>query len=79
VSISSYESPQPRSGLAIPLLAGGLIALAAANIYLYVQLGNLQTDTTQKIEKLTTTVAGLRDASSVSTAAQQRHIEALKE
>jgi len=80
VSISSYESPQPqRSGLAIPLLAGGLIALAAANIYLYVQLDHLQTDTTQKIEKLTAAVGGVRDASSVSTAAQARHIDALKE
>ena len=79
MSISSYESPQPqRSGFAIPLLAGGLIALAAANIYLYVQLDHLQTDTTQKMEKLTAAVAGLRDASSVSTAAQQRHIDALK-
>ncbi len=80
MSISSYESPQPqRSGLAIPLLAGGLIALAAANIYLYVQLDHLQTDTTQKIEKLTAAVGGVRDASSVSTAAQARHIDALKE
>ena len=79
MSITSYEPPQPqRTGLAIPLLAGGLIALAAANIYLYVQLDHLQTDTTQKVEKLTTAVAGLRDASSVSTAAQARHIDALK-
>ena len=65
--------------MAIPLLAGGLIALAAANIYLYVQLDHLQTDTTQKIEKLTAAVGGVRDASSVSTAAQARHIDALKE
>jgi len=79
VSISSYEQAPQRSGFAIPLLAGGLIALAAANIYLYVQLDHLQTDTAQKMEKLTAAVAGLRDASSVSTAAQQRHIDALKE
>jgi hypothetical protein len=79
VSISSYETPQPqRSGFAIPLLAGGLIALAAANIYLYVQLDHLQADTTHKVEQLTTAVAGLRDASSVSTAAHERRIEALK-
>jgi len=64
--------------LAIPLLAGGLIALLAVNIYLYVKLDNLQTDVTQKIDKLTATVAGMRDASSVNTAAQARHIEALK-
>jgi len=80
VSISSYESPQPqRSGLAIPLLAGGLIALAAANVYLYVQVDRLQTDTTKKVEQLATAVAGMRDASSVNTAAQARHIDALKE
>ncbi len=79
MSISSYETPQPqRSGFAIPLLAGGLIALAAANIYLYVQLDHLQADTTHKVEQLTTAVAGLRDASSVSTAAHERRIEALK-
>ena len=80
MSISSYESPQPqRSGLAIPLLAGGLIALAAANVYLYVQVDRLQTDTTKKVEQLATAVAGMRDASSVNTAAQARHIDALKE
>jgi acetolactate synthase small subunit len=55
-----------------------LIALAAANIYLYVQLDHLQTDTTKKVEQLTTAVAGLRDASSVSQAAHERRIEALK-
>lgn len=74
----SYAQPQ-RSGLAIPLLTGGLIALVAANIFLYVQLDHLRTDSTQKTEKLAAAVASLRDASSVSTAAQQRHIEALKE
>ena len=77
---SSYEPPPPqRSGLAIPLLTGGLIALAAVNIYLYVQLDHFQTDTSKKMEQLTSTVAGLRDASSVSTAAQARHIDQLKE
>ena len=81
MSLTSTYAPHPpqRSGLAIPLLTGGLIALVAANIYLYVQLDHLQTDMTQKVEKLTATVAGLRDASSVSTASQQRHIDALKE
>jgi len=80
VSLTSTYAPPPpqRSGLAIPLLAGGLIALLAVNIYLYVKLDNLQTDVTQKIDKLTATVAGMRDASSVNTAAQARHIEALK-
>ena len=42
------------------------------------KLDHLQTDTAQKIEKLTATIAGMRDASSVNMAAQMRHIEALK-
>jgi septal ring factor EnvC (AmiA/AmiB activator) len=77
---SIYAPPPPqRSGLAIPLLTGGLIAMVAANIFLYVQLDHFRTDTAQKMDKLTASVASMRDASSVSTAAQARHIEALKE
>ena len=35
----SYQEPQPRgSGLLTALFAGALIALIAANIYLYVQV-----------------------------------------
>ena len=76
--ITPYEPPQ-RSGLAIPLLFGGLIALVAANIYLYVQLDHLRTESRQKIEKLEASVSGVRETSSVSTAAQARHIEDLRE
>lgn len=77
---SSYLPPAPqRTGLAIPLLAGGLIALVAANIFLYVQIDHLRTDAKQKTDKLAAEVANLRDMSQVSTAAQQRHIEALKD
>jgi len=78
VSITSVE-PSERSSMAIPLLSGGLIVLLAANIFLYVQLDRLRTDSTQKIEKLEAAVSGVRDSSSVSTAAQARHIEDLKE
>jgi DNA repair exonuclease SbcCD ATPase subunit len=77
---SSYAPPPPqRSGLAIPLLAGGVIALVAANIFLYVQIDHLRTDAKDKTDKLAAEVANLRDMSSVSKAAQERHIEALKE
>jgi len=63
----------------MPLLTAGLIAMIAANIFLYVQLEHFRTETAQKMAKLTASVASMRDASSVSTAAQARHIEALKE
>jgi acetolactate synthase small subunit len=78
VSITSYDPPPQRSGLAIPLLAGGLIALLAVNIFLYVKLDRLQTDSAQRLEKLEAAVAGVRETSSVSTAAQEQHIEDLK-
>jgi len=79
VSITSYEPPPQKSGVAIPLLTGGLIALLAVNIYLFVQVDHLRTESTQKIEKLQAAVSGVRDESSVSTAAEARHIEDLKD
>lgn len=74
-----YEPPPQRSSLAIPLLAGGLIALVAANIFLYIQVDHLRTDSTQKIEKLQLALSGVRETSSVSTAAHAKRIEDLKE
>jgi hypothetical protein len=80
VSITTpYEPPPQRSSLAIPLLAGGLIALVAANIFLYIQVDHLRTDSTQKIEKLQLALSGVRETSSVSTAAHAKRIEDLKE
>jgi len=61
------------------LVAGGLIALVAANIYLYVQIDHMRTDLATVQEKLTTQLSNLRDASNVNTEAQKRHIETLKE
>ena len=74
------EPPQqPRSGLLTALVAGALIALIAANIYLYVQIDHVRTDIAKVRESMMTEVSNLRDASSVNTAAQMRHIETLKE
>jgi hypothetical protein len=72
--------PQPdRSGLKTALVAGALIALVAANVYLYVQLDHVRTDLAKTRESMQTELANLRDASSVNTASQSRHIETLKE
>ncbi|MGO9228209.1 MAG: hypothetical protein ACLQKA_03215 [Bryobacteraceae bacterium] len=79
MSITSYEPAPQKSGMAIPLLAGGLIALLAVNIYLFVQVDHLRTELTQKVDKLQAAVSGVRDESSLSTAAEARHIEDLKE
>jgi hypothetical protein len=61
------------------LVAGALIALVAANIYLYVQIDHVRTDVASVQEKLTTQLSNLRDASNVNSEAQKRHIETLKE
>ncbi len=76
---SYQEPPQQRSGLLTALVAGAIIALVGANIYLFVQLDHMKTDLAQTHDKLLAELSNLRDASSVNTAAQQRHLETLKE
>ncbi len=77
----TFTQPEPpqRSGLLIALVAGALIALVAANIYLYVQIDHVRTDVAKVRESLLTELSNLRDASSVTTASQARHLETLKE
>jgi hypothetical protein len=61
------------------LVAGALITLLAANIYLYVQIDHMRTELASVQEKLTTQLSNLRDTANVNTEAQKRHIETLKE
>jgi DNA repair exonuclease SbcCD ATPase subunit len=80
VSPTPTYSPEPqRSGLLTALAAGAIIALVAANIYLYVQIDHLRGDIAKVRESFATEVSNLRDASSVTSASQQRHLETLKE
>ena len=77
---SSSSQPEPqRSNLITALVAGALIALVAANIYLYVQVDHVRGDMAKLRESLMTEMSNLRDASSVTTSSQMRHIETLKE
>lgn len=78
---SPFEQPEPpqRSGLLTALVAGALIALVAANVYLYIQMDRLRTDMAKGQESLRTEISNMRDASSVTTASQTKHIETLKE
>jgi hypothetical protein len=74
------EPPQPqRSGLLTALVAGALIVLVGANIYLYMQIDHLRADVAKMREGLMTEVSNLRDASSVTSQSQMKHIETLKE
>ena len=75
-----YQQPSPqRSGLLAALVAGSIIALVATNIYLYVQLDHVRTDVAKVRESLSTELSNLKDASSVTTASQSRHLETLKQ
>jgi DNA repair exonuclease SbcCD ATPase subunit len=65
------------------LFAGAIIALVAANIYLYVQVDHVRSDVHDQMTKMHDSimaeVASLRDSSSVTTASTQKHIDTLKE
>jgi chromosome segregation ATPase len=78
--MSTYHEPQSqRSALMTALVAGAIIALIAANVYLYFQVDRVRTDLAKMHDQIMTEVANLRDASSVTTASQQRHMENLKQ
>ena len=77
---SSYPPPpSQRSGLLTALVAGAVIALVAANIYLYVQIDHVRTDVAKVREDLMNQVSNLRDASSVTVASQKAHLDTLKQ
>ena len=70
-SYTPYQEPPKSSGLLTALVAGAIIALVAANIYLYVQIDHLRADVAKVRESLSTELSNLRDASSVTTASQR--------
>ena len=81
MSSPTYEPPQPRSNLSTALVAGAIVALIGANIYLYVQIDHVRTDLATLEDTLKTQSAALgslRESSSVSAQAQAQHVDALK-
>lgn len=80
-STPAYEPPQ-RSSLMPALVAGAIIALVGANIYLYVQINQVRTDlaaTQQSLNAQTAALGNLRESASVSTASAAQHIDQLKQ
>ena len=74
----TYNEPR-HSGLVTALMAGAIIALIGANIYLYTQIDHMRSDLATQHEKVMTEISNLRDASSVTSASQMRHLDTLKE
>jgi len=80
VSSPMYSAePQQRSGLATVLVAGAMIALLAAVVYLFVQMDHLQTDMAKMKEQFNNELTTQKDATSVAAAAHQKRIDTLKE
>lgn len=80
---SSYSSvPQPQDSgwsLKVAVLFGAVIALLAANIYLFVQLDRLRGDLAKFRESTLTEISTLREASTVTTATNRKNLETMRE
>jgi chromosome segregation ATPase len=74
-----YTEPPQRSGLATALVAGAMIALLAAVVYLFVQMDHMQTDMAKMKETFSNELSNQKDATSVTSAAHQKRIDTLKE
>jgi chromosome segregation ATPase len=79
VSSPMYSEPQQRSGLTVALVAGAMIALLAAVVYLFVQMDHLQTDLAKMKEQFNAELSNEKDATSVAAAAHQKKIEELNQ
>jgi hypothetical protein len=71
--------PESGSGPMIPILFGVVIALAIATVYLFLQLNKAQTDLAALRESVATEFASLKQASTVTSAANRRHLETLRD
>lgn len=81
MSAPSYEPQPQRSNMGMALVAGAIVVLVAANIYLYSQIDHVRSDLSdaqQTIKTQGAALGNLQAASSASAVAQSQHIEALK-
>ena len=80
---AAYQPPPPppsnSGGMKTAILAGAIVAVLAANVYLYIQLDRLRTDMAKFRELVLTDITNLRETSSVTNQTARRHIDSLKE
>ncbi|MGB9609612.1 MAG: hypothetical protein ACPL7M_01460 [Bryobacteraceae bacterium] len=74
-----YPTQSGGGGVKTAILFGAVIALVAANVYLFLQVDALKKEMAQNREALMAEVSRAREASTVTSAAAQRNIEALKD
>lgn len=74
-----YLPPPSGPGLKIPILFGVVIALVAANVYLFLQLDQVRTEVGALRESLLNEISNLRESSTVTSQTHQRRIESMRE
>src|SRR5713226_2136807 len=77
--MQNFPSADPgSSSLKTAVLVGAVIAMLAANVYLYMQVDVLKTEMSKLRESIATEVTNLRENSSATTATHRKSIETLK-
>lgn len=79
--MGSTPGRSPRSassGLAVPLLCGGVIAVAVVTVYLLVQVDRMRTELAAIRGSVEAQVSTAQEASSVLHSANQRNLDALR-
>ncbi len=71
--------PSGRSKIVLPVLIGAVVALAIFAVYLFVQVDRTKTDVAKLRESLMTEISNMRDASTVTTEAQRKHLDTLRD
>ena len=71
--------PSGSGNMKTAILTGAVVALLAANVYLYLQLDRVRTEVTRLRETVLTEITNLRETSSVTNQTARRHLDSLKE
>ncbi len=77
---NAHYAPQPTGpGLKIPILFGIVIALIAANVYMFLQIDQVRTELAIMHNSFLNEFSSLRETSSVTNQTQQRRLETMRE
>ena len=76
--MSDPTLPPEPSNMKTAILAGAVIAMLAANVYLYMQVDMLKTNMSKLRESIATEVTNLRENSSATTATHRKSLDTLK-
>ncbi len=72
-------APSGGAGIKIPVLFGLVIALVAANIYLFYQLNQVKSDFTKKNDALAAELDKVKEASSITALSSRRTVQELRD